>query len=261
MLFIKNVLKPIVFSCITLTSFISCSEDSSSDDQKPEEIVVEDFENFAKDSKFKEHMKNFVLVLNRIEDHEKAIEILETSGKSRLNDIHQMELTLALGFENTEQMNTAYDQLTEEWELLNHRFDLSNQNYVHIDNLIFHELLLNRYDLDLSEVLGLKKKELSNKELNCYNDICIPPYLYALKPFDTARTVCDGIDRSTTEGNKLYFECIRPIRQLFALELERADFFFACCSFYGCGIERPTVVGGEAFNYSKCPQAPLSKDY
>ncbi|AXT58800.1 hypothetical protein D1816_00020 [Aquimarina sp. AD10] len=256
MILFKHISKYILLVILFFT--IGCSSDSPNEDQQPEETSVEDFANFAEDPKFLEHMENLVLVLNRIEDHEKALEILETSGKSKLNDTQQMELTTALGFEDTEQMNTAYDQLTEEWGLLSRRFDLSNQNYSYTEALMFNKLLLIRYNLDLSEVLGLKKKDLDNEEVHCYYEVCFPPYSNALKPYDTARLVCDAIDYTTTEGNEAYLECVRPIKQRFALELQRADFLLACCGFYRCNLERPTVLGTKPFDYSKCPEVPLS---
>ncbi len=255
MLLIKNLFKAIVLGSLVCTIILSCSSDAADEGQTPDETAVEDFANFAEDSKFKAYIKNVGLVLNRIEDREKALEILETSGKLKLNDAQQTALALALGFEDPEQMNIAYDQLTEEWELLTRRFDLGNQNYSDIDGLIFNELLLIRYNLDLSEVIGLK--DLSNEEVHCYYEVCEPPYLDALEPYLIAMRECDGFDRLTTEGNNAFWECARTIEQRFALELDRAFLLFTCCNFYNCGLELPTVVGDEPYDYSQCPDIPI----
>ncbi|MBQ0734106.1 hypothetical protein [Aquimarina celericrescens] len=257
MLLIKNLFRILLFvpflsACII---FLSCNSDTTDEEPISAEPEVEDFANFAEDSLFRKHMENTAITTSRITDYNKALELLEAP---ELNDMQQIELAKALGFENIELTNTVYDLLNKEWEKLTLRFDLLSQDASVIDNMLFKTLLEVRYNQTGRSKTG---KEYTNEEVHCFYEVCGPPRLATLEPFTIAMEKCYAIDDPTGEDRSAYLECSRKTRQRFSLLLRQAEIDWVCCiSSDECDIgddPYPTVEGGTPFDYSLCSDIPI----
>lgn len=256
MLFIKKTSIFFLLSILILCGLISCNKDSSAEEQIPEEIMVEDFANMEKDPKFREHIKNIAITISHINDYSKVLQLLE---ESELNNMQQIELAVALGFENVVQMNAVYDQLNEEWEQLTQRFDLINQDVLIIGRLMHQTLMEIRYNR--TNTAGILRKDYTNEEVHCFFEVCDPPRQAILKPYTREVDRCDETYGSLGEGRPAFIICHRKARQRFSALLRQSEINWVCCIYNDCDLgddPYPTVEGATPFDYSQCPNIPIS---
>ncbi len=245
MLLIKNLFKTIVLGSLVCTIILSCSSDAADEAQTPDETAVEDFANFAEDSKFLEYVKQLLISSLRVVNTEK---ILELHQKTQLTDQESVQLALALGFDDVSGMEAYYSSLISDWLQLFIRFDLKNHeiekvNTIIIDSYITTYLKIlhgiedkasyDSKDDDLPEVVDIPQFCL---------DICVPKYENEMQirdeEYEANLAVCyDGIYGAISEEEKEFFDnCLSRVTQIFVAMLNRAHNNKQCCFYINCEI-------------------------
>ncbi len=258
MLSTKISFKTVFLISFTFLCISSCSEDSSSDDQKPNEIVVEDFANFEKDPKLIEYVDEMAINLDQRFDLPKV----DLTTASRLAEIIELtetqkeELAIALGFDSSNQMEEYNQGRIKKWQQLETRFDLKNQKEDDVNEVITDVFM------ELIERVANKnpnKLDTSKGPMDWWCTECYIPYRNRTKErvrrrSDRAKSCLEQFELNGDDEQ--FFKCNTRNRRIDDVILLRNHFNMICCFYEQCGI----AYIDDIYNYCEEPdeQIPTS---
>ncbi|PKV52063.1 hypothetical protein ATE84_4165 [Aquimarina sp. MAR_2010_214] len=235
MLHIKKTSKIILLGMLLFCALIACNDDSSEEEQVPEETIIEDFANFAEDPKFLEYMEQMIGSVDKVVDSDKALQLLE---EVQLTDQQNLQLAKTLGFDTILEMDEVYNEIVQKMSQLYLRFDLENQEATEIDKIIndiYVLALIDRYT---------KSTEMSKNDDLCLIHSCLPEYNEGIEPFTSVVDAkCGMYNVSIPEEAEKMRLCRLRLSKKYSALRNQARVNWDCCAYLKCGIIVPPVVG------------------
>ncbi len=242
MLFIKNILKTLIFSVLIIGAVMACSSDSSGDTQNSEETIIEDITKLKDDSQFLEYIEQSVLSLDRINAPVKAQELI---AKEPLTETENLELALALGFDNITQMEENYKNLAKNWMGFYKRFDLDKQE-IEVVKEVMVETYLKRLLQNINEsnkggyALKLGPEDFLYPMVKSCNAACGPQYIDDLRNkaewrFENLKKCYDSFLEHGDEDR--WRVCEAKVLKIDEATLFSANNDYVCCLYTVCIVE------------------------